>query len=95
MAKDGRVDPPVSEAVSFWAQHNGCSNRAERLAQGSIHRERYAGCRNDTEVVLYTIERGGHAWPGAHGRTPAGGFSATAVIREFFLGLLPEKDRET
>ncbi len=88
-----RVDRPVSYAVSFWTQHNGCTVGPEREERGNVLRETYRGCRDGTAVVLYTIRGAGHAWPGGTSGLSLGGrlgdeptqdISATDVMWEFF-----------
>ena len=56
----------------------------------NVHRLAYANCAADAEVVLYSIEGGGHTWPdGKHlpewiaGRT-IDDISASRVMWEFF-----------
>ncbi|MFQ5674506.1 MAG: alpha/beta hydrolase family esterase [bacterium] len=88
--RHSRNDLPVAEAVSFWVQHNHCSTSPERLERPYFTRETYTGGRNGTEVVLYTIQGGGHAWPGGKkgvfwGDKPATALSATDVMWKFFL----------
>jgi len=60
----------VPETISFWTSHNGCSDNA-RLTQEPdqdprdgtrVKKEVYGLAGN--EVVLYTIDGGGHTWPG-------------------------------
>jgi polyhydroxybutyrate depolymerase len=85
----GRVDPPVADAVAFWARHNGCSPSPQRQARGGIVREAYARCGDDTEVVLHTVEGGGHAWPGGQaggprGEQPTQAISATDLMWAYF-----------
>ena len=60
------------ETVSFWVDHNGCDRTPERsivedtvVEDGSwIEIDRYRDCAGETVVVLYTINGGGHTWPG-------------------------------
>ena len=48
-----------------WAQLNGCAPDPEEIsAQGDVSGIRYTDCLDDAEVVFYTIEGGGHTWPG-------------------------------
>jgi polyhydroxybutyrate depolymerase len=87
-----RIDKPVSHAVSLWVERNGCSRKpiTTRSASSNMVIDRYSGGRDGTEVVLYTVEGGGHAWPG--GRNPrvladepnTMEISATDVIWDFF-----------
>jgi polyhydroxybutyrate depolymerase len=57
--------------TDWWVEKNGCSTKGviEKLANPvddgmSVTRERYGGGRSGSEVILYTIEGGGHTWPG-------------------------------
>jgi polyhydroxybutyrate depolymerase len=51
--------------VATLAGLNGCDPTAEILPpQGDVRGRRYAGCDQDAETILYTIEDGGHQWPG-------------------------------
>jgi polyhydroxybutyrate depolymerase len=55
----------VGTWVRGWAEWNGCNPSPEAIAPiGNVSGIRYTGCRDDAEVVLYTIEGGGHTWPG-------------------------------
>lgn len=88
-ALEKRVDKPVSYAVEFWVEHNKCERTPIVEEFGSIRVERYVGGANGTEVVLYTIIGGGHAWPGStyqgpYGDQPTMEISATDIIWEFF-----------
>ncbi len=83
-----RVDKPVSYAVAFWVKQNGCSEIPERQEKGSIRTEIYRGGKEGTEVALYTVKGGGHAWPGGEayllGSEPTREISATDLMWEFF-----------
>jgi polyhydroxybutyrate depolymerase len=51
--------------VALWAEGNGCKSAPEFIPQqGDVWGKRYVGCDQDAEVILYTIEGGGHTWPG-------------------------------
>jgi polyhydroxybutyrate depolymerase len=88
-ARDERVDKPVRYAVSFWVNRNRCSPNPVVEEFGSIRKETYGGGIDGTEVVLYTILGGGHAWPGGEkgyrwGDEPTKEISATDLMWEFF-----------
>ncbi len=84
--------------LAFWVRRNGCatSPTAAWLADadprdGTRTRiDRYAGCREGADVVLYAIQGGGHHWPGGvepvrlqpRGRT-SHDFDGASVIWEF------------
>lgn len=77
------------EAIEQWAQYNGCSEEPETERTGDqVVREAFFGCTG-SPVVFYTLEQGGHTWPGAEDN--AGGIGATnhevsasELIWEFF-----------
>ena len=51
--------------VATWAEWNGCdSQQAVISPQGDVRVTRYTGCDQNATVILYTIEGGGHTWPG-------------------------------
>jgi polyhydroxybutyrate depolymerase len=81
----------VEESLSFWVQQNNCLQSADRQTStsGNIIVDTYTGCTNSTEVVLYSIVNGGHAWPGGQkgwegGDEPTQEISATDIMWEFF-----------
>jgi len=85
-----RVDKPVSYAVSFWTKHDGCADKPTREENGGIIKETYSGCKDGTEVILYTIKGGGHTWFGSErkirflGEDPTPNGFATDTILDFF-----------
>ena len=100
----GTIGPQHGTAVSlqqaeeFWRTHNGTSVKptSEDLPDVAhdgtgVHRDVYANGKEDTEVVIYTINGGGHTWPGGPQYLPAllvgkvtQNLQATPVIWEFF-----------
>ena len=86
----------AERGAKFWADVNGCAPAAESTPSSDsvtdgtrLRRTTYAGCREQRSVVLYTIEGGGHTWPG--GPTAAGRvgrasreIDATRAIWTFF-----------
>ena len=57
--------PAVPDWVGTLAQRNGCgSNPTELPASGEVSGVQYNGCTADANVVFYTINGGGHSWPG-------------------------------
>lgn len=82
-------DRSVSYAVSFWVEHNGCAAAASVEERGPLHVERFGGGREGSEVVLFRIDGGRHAWPGgkkawAGADAPYAGLKATDEIWRFF-----------
>ncbi len=55
--------PSIPQWVETLAQRNGCDVAPQSLpARGDVRGVAYTGC--DADVVFYTIDGGGHAWPG-------------------------------
>ncbi len=80
---------PVEVWIAGWAERNECSPTPQDIpATGDARGLRYAGCGDDAEVLLYTIEGGGHTWPGGRAIPLVGKTSrdidASAVMWEFF-----------
>jgi polyhydroxybutyrate depolymerase len=88
----------AERSVAFWATVDGCTGPAaagdtiDRTTDGTrVRHAAYSGCREGRSVELYTIEGGGHTWPGG---PPAGRrvgrvsreIDATEMIWEFFAG---------
>lgn len=69
---------PVSQVISYWAGHNRCSRKpisAEMpdrdMQDGTrVRREQYLQCMEGTDVVLYTVQGGGHTLPGGRQYLP-------------------------
>ena len=96
--KTGKVIS-VADTVKFWVSKDGClaAPETEQLPHlnpndsTSTIVERYTDCRDDTEVVLYKVNGGGHTWPGGLqymsekliGQTSSD-FNATETIWQFF-----------
>ncbi len=87
----------VDETIRTWARVNGCpetpvfaelENRANDGMR--VRRASYGPGKDGAEVVLYTIEGGGHTWPGRDPRVRFLGkstrsISANDLIWDFFL----------
>lgn len=59
------------ETVAFWAANNGCNPTPESVLldldpdDGTwIALDSYSGCQAGAQVLLYTVNGGGHTWPG-------------------------------
>jgi polyhydroxybutyrate depolymerase len=58
--------PPEEDAIREWAQHNGCNlTPAIEQTSASVRHIMYSGCQEGANVELYSIDGGGHTWPGA------------------------------
>lgn len=62
----------VPATVDFWRKHNNCSTNpaVEQLPDTQndgtkVKKATYSGCRNNAPIVFYTVEGGGHGWPGS------------------------------
>jgi polyhydroxybutyrate depolymerase len=83
--------PRIADWVADWAARNGCDDTPEVLPEfGDVSGVEYTGCEEDADVVFYTINGGGHAWPGGDpmprqivGETTQD-IDASAVMWEFF-----------
>ncbi len=79
----------VQESVDFWVSANGCTSQPQSNSFEDIQHDAWTGCTASTSVELYTVNDGGHAWPGGEaGRTeadpPTQTISASQLIWEFF-----------
>ncbi len=66
LAPDPTTYVPSAQAwMGDWAKRNGCIMTPEVLpVQGDASGIRYTGCKDNAEVIFYTIAGGGHTWPG-------------------------------
>ena len=64
----GQLLPVIAaeEVMRLWGEHNGC-NAPAVTANVSEHVRTisYGHCTDEADAILYTIEGGGHTWPGA------------------------------
>jgi len=93
-AQRGRVIS-VAKTIEFWVKANDCSAEpvvswidADPNDGVRIKQEVYAGGRDGSEVILYTVVGGGHTWPAGAVRPRRFGrraqdLDATRVIWEF------------
>jgi polyhydroxybutyrate depolymerase len=62
---NGGIFRSVAETMAFWVEHNGCAAEPEvTFMMGDTTCETWSGCTDGADVVLCTIEGGGHCWPG-------------------------------
>jgi len=57
---------PVTEAIESWAKFDQCPAQPEVKRVGKAVMNRYGPCKDNTEVILWTLENGGHTWPGGN-----------------------------
>jgi polyhydroxybutyrate depolymerase len=89
----------VADTIAFWARRDGCGSSPVESTPAAIAppdgtrvvRAAYEQCARGTSVVLYTIEGGGHTWPGGPQYLPVGligrasrQLNASDAIAEFF-----------
>jgi polyhydroxybutyrate depolymerase len=95
----GRRGPVLSAArsVELWANMAACTGAPAAEMEPDrdprdgmrVRRTAYGACGNGRDVELYTVEGGGHTWPGGPKSGPAVGrvtrdMDATATIWSFF-----------
>jgi polyhydroxybutyrate depolymerase len=57
--------PHIATWMANWARRNQCAaDPVESAVAGDVTRREYRECAADAAVVLYTVEGGGHSWPG-------------------------------
>lgn len=79
----------VDSTIDFWSGANGCTTTATTYQQGDATCVTHGGCDAGAEVVLCTIDQGGHQWPGGE-TAPFLGYKsddliATDAMWEFFV----------
>ncbi|MCA1826515.1 MAG: PHB depolymerase family esterase [Myxococcales bacterium] len=83
--------PGVLAWTREWARRNRCApNASDSAVAEDVTRRAYRGCAGDADVVLYTVQGGGHTWPGGTpmpewfvGRT-SDSIDASSLMWEFF-----------
>jgi polyhydroxybutyrate depolymerase len=67
--------PDIPAWVATWARRNRCApTPVDEVVAPDVVCRSYADCAGDASVVLYTLEGGGHTWPGG------------APLPEWFVG---------
>ncbi len=57
--------PSIPAFTANWARRNRCgTNPVDSVVATDVTRLEYTKCADDAAVVLYTINGGGHTWPG-------------------------------
>ncbi len=57
--------PKQTTWAANWARRNRCApTPIDTVVATDVTRRTYSRCADDATVVLYTINRGGHSWPG-------------------------------
>ena len=83
--------PDIEGWVTDWARRNRCGpNPVDSAVAPDVSRREYTNCAGNAAVVLYTLQGGGHQWPGGKPMPQwiVGRFSrsidATSVMWAFF-----------
>jgi polyhydroxybutyrate depolymerase len=73
----------VERSIRLWVNADDCNPepQVELMAQDRVERQAWSGCRNNSEVVLYSLSSWGHEWPKEN---LLGGFDAAGTIWRFF-----------
>lgn len=87
-----RAFPSQLVWAARWAKRNGCKvGPTDSAITATVTRRAYTRCAHGADVVLYTIENGGHTWPGG-GPQPAWfagvtdrSIDASRIMWRFFL----------
>lgn len=91
--------PELARSVEHWVARDGCTEPAHHVRlpdtdpdDGTrVRLDEHTRCRGGARVALYTVEGGGHTWPGEGGdwlrRSGAvcHDIDASALLLEFFL----------
>ncbi|MGH8244971.1 MAG: extracellular catalytic domain type 1 short-chain-length polyhydroxyalkanoate depolymerase [Gammaproteobacteria bacterium] len=83
--------PDARDWAASWARRNRWSgDSSDARITASVRRLAYTNCAENADVILYTVEGGGHSWPGGKplpewlvGRTTRE-INATSVMWAFF-----------
>lgn len=62
---DGNQDfQSIANVIDFWVSHNNISNTTPTTTDlgGGVSKDEYTGGSDNTSVVLYTVQNGGHIW---------------------------------
>ena len=81
----------MPEEFAEFASDFGCTESTDSAISDSVTLTSWAGCSEDVELGFYTIDGGGHTWPGStvSSEIPSLGFTnmdidATSLAWEFF-----------
>jgi polyhydroxybutyrate depolymerase len=79
----------VASGVDFWKGKNKCTTMQQTYSNGDATCVTYGGCMNNADVVLCTIQDGGHQWPGGGTTLPFLGkksdnLDTTSALWDFF-----------
>jgi polyhydroxybutyrate depolymerase len=75
---------PVAESIKFWVKADGCASSPQKTTRqnGDLIIDDYGGCKDGSEVILYSFKNGTHEWPTLQNND---NLSATNSMWEFFV----------
>ncbi|MGO9568503.1 MAG: alpha/beta hydrolase family esterase [Desulfomonilaceae bacterium] len=84
--------PPVRQLIQKWVKMLGCSHDQKVICdKDGVKGRAYSRCKDGAEVIFYTVEGMGHAWPGGRSLLPesivgkpSDRINANDIIWEFF-----------
>src|SRR5262249_29767014 len=85
----GLMFPPVPDMIAGWAMRDNCQTPpAQTFQHGDATCVSYPNCAAGAEIILCTVDMGGHTWPGGYpvpslGKTSTD-IDATSVMWDFF-----------
>lgn len=59
------VVQPAPETMAEWAKHNECAASADQT-QADVTLSVWEQCANNASINFYTVDGGGHSWPGTN-----------------------------
>jgi polyhydroxybutyrate depolymerase len=80
----------VRDSIKFWVNFDRCQSLPETETNDNFQLEKYGNCTDGSDIELYIIFGGGHAWPGSSrpagpgGDRPVQSIPATELIWQFF-----------
>lgn len=64
-AFQGTAFPAIPDWAAGWAERDGCDLTPEAMdSVGEVDIIRYVNCEGGAQVILHTVNGGGHNWPG-------------------------------
>ncbi|MGC3980888.1 MAG: PHB depolymerase family esterase [Steroidobacteraceae bacterium] len=89
---------PAGAQAKFWANANGCKHEQTSKVSGA-ELTRYDECRNNADVLFYSVTDNGHAWPGGKSARegaakPSITFDANEAIWAFFTEHIRKADTQ-
>jgi len=74
----------VADSIAFWVKADGCASspHEDSRQNGDLVVDDYGGCKDASEVTLYSFKNGTHEWPTLQNSDH---FSATEAMWKFFV----------